>query len=73
MAVGLAPMLWAQGRKPNSTPHTEKKSGLSKAKADANAALENLDKGVHEAAGAVKQGANKVLQAVDDTVHGRKD
>ncbi len=70
-ALVLAGESFAQGRKP--APKEKKESHpVKEAKDSANKALNDLDKGVHEAAREVKKGANEALQAVDDTIHGRK-
>jgi hypothetical protein len=50
----------------------QKSTTLKDVKDGANAALNDLDRGIHTAGGEAKAGANKALQAVDDTVHGRK-
>ncbi len=62
----------AEGKKP--PPESQKKTEptLKKAQDGADQALDGVEKGVKEAAGTLKTGANKALQAVDDTIHNRK-
>ena len=71
LAAGPA---WAQGKKPKKEePKKESSSGgLKKAENNGNKALDSVEKGVKEGASAVVTGGNKALQAVDDTIHGRK-
>ncbi len=72
MIIGFAGSLEASGKKPPEKPKAEQKSTLKDAENSANRALNNLDRGIHQAGGEVKDGANKALQSVDDTIHGRK-
>ena len=59
----------AQGKKPE--PKKEE-SAFQKTKDGANRALNDLDRGIHEAIPPVKKAANDALQAIDDAVHGRQ-
>ena len=69
----VAGAVQASGKKPPpEKPKAEKKASLKDAKDDANRVLNNLDQGIHQAAGEAKEAGNKALQAVDDTLHGRK-
>ncbi len=70
LATGSA---WAQGKKPaREAPKKESGSGLKNAEDKTNKALDSVEKGVKEGARAIEKGGNKALQAVDDTIHGRK-
>ena len=65
-------MLVAQGRKPEKTSQRTPPKKFSEGpglKTQANQALDGVEKGVHEAAGTIKDGGNKALNAVDQTVH----
>ncbi len=63
----------ADGRQPPpKKPEQEQKSTLQDAKDSANHALENVALGVHQASGEIIDAANKALQNVDDTLHGRR-
>jgi hypothetical protein len=63
----------AQGKKPaEQKPKNESSPTLKKAQDGANQALDGVEKGVKEGAKALSAGANKALQSVDDTIHGRK-
>ena len=72
-AMILVPsLLLAQGRKPEKTREStpaKKSTDNPGLKTQANHALDGVDKGVHEAASALKDGGNKALNAVDQTVH----
>jgi len=73
VALATSP-LWAQGKK-SAHQESKKESGssLKQVQDGANKALDGVEKGVKEGASAVATGANKALQAVDDTLHGRKE
>ena len=69
--VVLALGAGAQGKKPE--PQKKKASStFQDAKDGANEALNDLDRGIHKAIPPVKKAANDTLQAIDDTLHGRK-
>ncbi len=62
----------AQGRQSPKKAKSQPAAALQEAKDGANHALNELDRGLHQAARGAKSGANKALQSVDDAVHGRK-
>ncbi len=66
----MAPV-WGQGKKPEKpSSQNDKPSHSTKTVKDgANDALDDLDHGIHKAAGAAKEGANQALGAIDKGVH----
>ena len=67
----LAGTAAAQGKEPEPK-RKEPQATLKQLKDKANQALDELDRGIHNAIGPAKKGANDALQAIDDAVHGRK-
>ena len=59
--------------KTRSSSESQQHSSLQNAKQSANQALDHISTGFRQAVEVTKKSANKVLQSVDDTVHGRRD
>jgi len=65
LAALIAGPGWASGKKPAASSK-DSKPGLE---AQANTLLDHVGSGVRQAAHKAKEGANKILQSIDDSIH----